>query len=245
MRERVTQWVRFVGWQRLAASVAGLTVSLGVGAWLFLPGQPPVDASVPMVQTSGVMFGGGAAVASLPRVRVHVTGAVHHPGVYELRPGDRVIDALVAAGGATSTADLESINLAQTILDTEQIFIPRRGTRPAVRKPAPRLRPAPVTTTLPASPVTPPAAGTTLPGTVPTVAPPVVSTSAPPVIATVNINTANAAQLDTLPGVGPTTARAILEYRRSKGPFRKPEDLMNVPGIGPAKFARVKPYVTV
>ena len=61
----------------------------------------------------------------------------------------------------------------------------------------------------------------------------------------VNINTATLAQLDTLPGVGPTTARAILDHRRTKGPFRRIEDLMNVPGIGPTRFARVKTLITV
>ena len=58
-----------------------------------------------------------------------------------------------------------------------------------------------------------------------------------------NINSATAAQLDSLPGVGPSTARAIIAYRQSKGPFSKPEDLLNVPGIGPAKLEAMRAMI--
>ena len=61
----------------------------------------------------------------------------------------------------------------------------------------------------------------------------------------VNINTATASQLDELPGVGPSTAKRIIAYRQSKGPFSKVEDLLNVPGIGPAKLDAMRPMVTV
>jgi competence protein ComEA len=63
--------------------------------------------------------------------------------------------------------------------------------------------------------------------------------------AKVNINTATAAQLDELPGVGPSTAKQIISYRQSKGPFSKVEDLLNVPGIGPAKLDAMRQMVTV
>ena len=173
-------------------------------------------------------------------VRVHVTGAVRRPGVYELSSDDRVVDALEAAGGASADADLEAINLAQTLLDTEQILVPRRTARSPRRAPAPRLRPSPRPRTVPTTvPAVPPAV-TSVP--VPSGDPTPVSS----VPATkININSATATELDTLPGIGPTTARAIIDHRRTKGPFRKVEDLMNVAGIGPTRFARIKPLVTV
>ena len=61
----------------------------------------------------------------------------------------------------------------------------------------------------------------------------------------ININTADAAALDTLPGVGPSTARKIIEYRRAKGPFSSLEDLKKVPGIGENKYQNLKDKITL
>ena len=58
-------------------------------------------------------------------------------------------------------------------------------------------------------------------------------------------NTASLEELDTLPGIGPGTARAIVEYRQTHGPFASLEDLLRVPGIGPKKLAALKPRITV
>lgn len=238
-RDRVLLWCRFVGWHRLVGAGIAVCVLGGVGLWLFLPSPSPVDPLIPrsVPPSAPVAAPSGAPVT----VRVHVTGAVRQPGVYELSSTDRVVDAVRAAGGATDVADLEAINLAQTLLDTEQILVPRRKASTPARKPAPRLRPSPVTR--------PPATSATV-ATSPLPLPsstslPSAAETAVPAREKVNINTASLAQLDTLPGVGPTTARAIVEYRRTKGPFRRIEDLMNVPGIGPTRFARVKTLITV
>jgi competence protein ComEA len=63
--------------------------------------------------------------------------------------------------------------------------------------------------------------------------------------APVNLNTATAAQLETLPGVGAATAKRILEHRQKNGPFKKVEELMNIKGIGEKSFLKLKPLVTV
>jgi len=63
--------------------------------------------------------------------------------------------------------------------------------------------------------------------------------------APLNLNTATAPQLETLPGIGPATARRILEYREKHGSFKKIEELMNVPGIGEKSFLKLKPLITV
>ena len=63
--------------------------------------------------------------------------------------------------------------------------------------------------------------------------------------APLNLNTATATQLETLPGIGPATAKRILEYREKNGSFKKIEELMNVPGIGEKSFLKLKPLITV
>ena len=60
-----------------------------------------------------------------------------------------------------------------------------------------------------------------------------------------NINSAGTDELDALPGVGPSTARAIVEDREANGPFAMPEDLMRVSGIGEKKFAKLKSSICV
>jgi competence protein ComEA len=70
-------------------------------------------------------------------------------------------------------------------------------------------------------------------------------TKAPKVIAIVNLNTATAAELDTLPGIGPKTAARIVEYRQKNGGFKKIEELINVRGVGEKSFLKLKAYVTV
>ncbi len=64
-------------------------------------------------------------------------------------------------------------------------------------------------------------------------------------LATVNPNTATAAELETLPGIGASTAARILEYRLKNGPFKKIEDVMNVQGVGEKSFLKLRPQLTV
>ena len=236
------EWLRFLGWRRVAASVVATGSTTAVLLWMFLPSPAPVDTAIPVIAVTG--SASLQPVAPLT-VRVHVTGAVRRPGVYELPSNGRVVDALEAAGGASADADLEAINLAQTLLDTEQILVPRRAARSSHRAPAPRLRPSSRPRTAPTT------VASVVPGASQPAATSVAGPAGEPLSATtvpatkVNINTATAAELDTLPGIGPTTARAIIDHRRTKGPFRRVEDLMNVAGIGPTRFARIKPLVSV
>jgi competence protein ComEA len=144
---------------------------------------------------------------------VHVVGAVRRPGVYRLRVGQRVQDAIRRAGGAKGDTDLQAINLAAKIADGQQVVVPRRG----------------VATGAGVAGAT--AAGDGTAGAAP---------SAP-----VNLNSATAEQLDTLDGVGPTTAQKILEYRTQHGGFSSIDDLAQIAGIGPKKLEALKAQVTV
>jgi competence protein ComEA len=180
----------------------------------------PVESSISFTATS---LAGGAsesvpteAILSLGIV-VHVAGEVKNPGVYTLSNSARMIDAVLAAGGATARADLEVINLATPLMDSSQIYVPAKGAaeRPVFARPQPGVNGVQSTQSSPDS------------GGV------------------VNINRASATELDALPGVGPSTAQAIVDYRTTNGPFGSPEDLLNVRGIGPAKFDAMRKLVGV
>jgi competence protein ComEA len=153
---------------------------------------------------------------------VDVVGAVRHPGVVSMPPTARVVDAVTAAGGALPGADLDRINLAAHLVDGMRIAVPRRGF------------PADA-----AGPNTDPGAsgaagnGSGEPGGAPTPAAPV------------NLNTATQAQLEALPGIGPSLAQAILQERDREGGFHSVDDLRRVRGIGDVRFAQLRPLVTV
>ena len=156
------------------------------------------------------------AAAAPQRVVVHVVGAVRHPGLYRLRDGSRVADAVRRAGGASRRADLDGLNLTAPIVDGAQIVVPRR---------------------IPLAEVggsgTPPA----------TAGVPSAASAAPP-LQKVSLATATAEQLDELPGVGPVTAQKILDYRAEHGFIRSVDDLDAVPGIGPARIEQLRDLVT-
>jgi competence protein ComEA len=206
-------WIAFVGVKRLLASLGGIITLLGASWFILRPSPTPVELVLPSMTTTASTVSGG-------NVHVHVVGAVKNPGVYTLPGRSRVVDAVIAAGGSLATADLEGINLAQTLMDAEQVFIPLRRVSQSRVTVAPRLKPRPR-------------------GSSTTVATPLQTSKI------VNINTATASQLESLTGVGPATARAIIAYRTSKGSFNKVEDLLNVPGIGPAKLAAMRSEVSV
>jgi competence protein ComEA len=136
---------------------------------------------------------------------IDVAGAVRRPGLYRLRSGSRIDDAIAAAGGPTAKAQLDAVNLAAPIADGEQVVVPGRG---AAGAPA----------------ASPPAAGS--------------SPSAP-----LDLNTATAEQLDSLPGIGPVTAQKILDYRQEHGAFHSVAELEGVPGIGPGRLSQLKGLV--
>lgn len=156
------------------------------------------------------------------QVVVHVAGAVAAPGVVRLGNGSRVVDAVTAAGGLRPDADPDRVNLAATLVDGQRVVVPIVG------QPIPaEVAPAPV----PSS-----GGGTTGAGA---------SSGAGSTGAPVDLNTATAEQLDALPGVGPSTAAAILDHRSSAGPFTSVDQLLDVRGIGEAKLEALRDLVSV
>jgi competence protein ComEA len=172
---------------------------------------------------AGAVPGGGDETATGPpvgpEVTVHVTGAVATPGLVVLPEGGRVGDVVEAAGGLAPGAQDERINLARPVVDGEHVHVPREGEEPP-----------PVTKDLGGAAGggsgVPEATGITPDGRV-------------------DINRAGPAELETLPGVGPARAEAIVTHREQHGPFAVPGDLRAVSGIGEVIFQRLAELVTV
>lgn len=168
-----------------------------------------------------VAEGVGTTVAAVDPV-IDVAGAVRHPGPVRVRVGDRVFDAIAAAGGATDDADLERVDRAARVVDGQRVYVPRRGQTEI--------------------PVVVGATGSTGAGEG---APPGQAPSSGTPTELVDLNNADQTTLETLPGVGPATAQAIIEHRRRHGRFTSVGQLLEVKGIGPAKMAELRPHVTV
>ena len=219
MWQRVSDFINLYGARRIAASAAFACV-LAVGVWWLVRVPPaPVESAISFTSTSvseGTVQSVGQVQSAL-QIVVHVAGEVRRPGVYVLPPGSRIIDAVNAAGGTTARADVEVINLATPLIDSSQVYVPAKGSvrQQSFARPQPGMNVGASTDSQQAS------------------------------SGLVNINRATAAELEKLPGVGPSTAQAIIDYRNSHGPFASPEDLLNVKGIGPSKFAAMQPLVGV
>ncbi len=155
---------------------------------------------------------------------VHVSGAVLNSGVYRLAEGSRVADAIEQAGGATSNADLDALNLAEVLTDGQKVYVPRKGEMPP---------PAVITSAGSGSSARIPSSGR--------VSTPASSAPRFPI----DLNRASAKELEALPGIGEVIAQRIVEYRQRNGPFRSVDELMNVRGIGPKKMESIRPLVTV
>lgn len=167
--------------------------------------------------------GSTAPGTSTGKVTVHVVGQVRRPGIVTLGAGARVADAIDKVGGATGRADLGSVNLARLLVDGEQVVVPKPGESIAAA---------------PAPGAAAPAAGAPAGG-----AP--AGGAAPAAGGPVNLNTADLATLETLPGVGPVLAQRILDWRTEHGRFTAVEELGEVSGIGDKIYAQLAPKVTV
>ncbi len=149
-------------------------------------------------------------------VVVDVSGAVVSPSVVYLSEGDRIDDAIIACGGLSDDADIDGVNRASVLVDGQKVYIPHRGE-------------VQVSTTVDNAQVSQSSSTESL-------------TSSSGLI---NINTASLEELQTLSGVGPSTAQAIIDERTQNGSFATVDDLMRVSGIGEKKLAKIKNSICV
>jgi competence protein ComEA len=226
VHQRLNDFIQWIGLSRILASAFGVLVMVIGVWWVVRVPPPPPEATIPFasstIATDSLKTNPELLMAN---ITVYVSGEVVKPGVYVLLATSRIIDALQAAGGPTSAANLVVVNLAAPLVDATQVFIPRIGSTPRATLPRPH-------------------AGINLPttGTSGGVS---VGSGVTSATGIVDINSASLADLDALPGVGPSTAQAIIDYRIANGPFASVDDLLNVRGIGPSKLAAMRARVRV
>lgn len=183
----------------MGAVVVLVLVGLGCAVLVAAIGDHGATTEVAPPQPAASVAPG--ARVSGTTIMVHILGAVERPGLYELREGDRAIDAVAAAGGFTDAADQTQLNLARFVVDAEQLYVAAVGETPLA------------------------APGTTG--------------------GKVNLNTADASALDTLPRVGPAMAERIIAWREANGAFTSVDDLLGVSGIGQKTFEGLRELVSV
>jgi competence protein ComEA len=224
---------------RMKYVLAGLAVVAAVAALFFRP--PTLGPAVvpPAIDTAARSASGGrqaaaaAPAAGAPTTRpapvravvVYVAGEVHRPGVYALAADQRAVDALARAGGALPDADLVAVNLAATLTDGDEIAVPkigagsrssreRRPDGPHSRSGRAHSRHGKHAAHRRTSDTPESAAGTDPRGPI-------------------DINTADAHELERIPGIGASLAARIVAYRALNGPFGSIDELADVSGITP------------
>lgn len=229
--DALAAWWTWVGPARLLATAVCATVVVAGGWWLVRSPAPATEATLPLATSPAAGAPASGPPATLPTpgtapsaevpdelpsaVVVHVAGHVVAPGVYTFDQAPRVHDAIERAGGPGADADLDALNLAQSLTDGQRLYVPAAGDVAAGEV----VTPQPAVVTIAEGDVAP--AGP------------------------IDVNRASPAELEQLPGVGPATAAAIVDDRLRNGPFASIDDLDRVPGIGPAKLAALRELVVV
>ena len=184
-------------------------------------GAPTGSRTSAGAASGGAPGPGGAAPTAGGELVVHVVGQVLRPGLVRLRQGARVADAISAAGGTRPGADLAAVNLARLVVDGEQIRVTKPGEAPG------------------------PGGGAAAGGGQGAAGGSGGSGSSAAPGAAVSLNAADAAALDSLPGVGPVLAQRIIDWRTEHGRFTSVDELGEVSGIGDKLMTQLRPKVTL
>lgn len=155
------------------------------------------------------------------KIKIHIIGAVQKEGIITLDENARVSDAVEAAGGLREDADINKINLAYILEDGMKIKIPSINDKEETDETNSEIVDNKETIQ-----ITP-------------------ESSTKSITKKININKASQTELESLPGIGPTTALKIIDFRNENGKFASIEDLKEVAGIGESKYDKIKDLITV
>ena len=164
------------------------------------------------------------------KIMVYITGEVKNPGIYELEENSRIKDVIEKAGGLKETADITDINLATILQDEDKITIPSKEENKQEKQNTEKIQSNKQSKTTEKSQNT-----TSIS----------INTTGKNQNTKVNINTATQTELETLPGIGPSTASKIVSYRKENGKFKSIEEIKKVNGIGESKYKKIKELIKV
>ena len=178
------------------------------------------------------------------KIIIHITGAIKKEGIYELKENSRIADAIEAAEGLIENANIQDINLAYVLEDGEKIHIPTKEetkqsnsetTEKSIDKTTVYVTKNTGGTEKSASNTE----NTNNSGNTKN------NNSTTSKNEKININTATQAELETLPGIGPSTALKIINYRKENGKYKTIEDIKKVSGIGDSKYNKIKELIKI
>lgn len=201
--------------QKIIIGIAALVVIAGIGIYLFVKNSQYEEFDM-----NEVLVNAEEKEYKGDTIIVHITGEVKEPGIIELPSEARIADAIEATGGVTEGADLDEVNLAFVLSDGQKVYIPNKNEKEVSGEKVY-----------------------------------ITAGSGNNIIVQdkveegkkqkVNINEAKQEDFEQLPGIGPSIAQRIVEYRDQNGKFTSIDELQEVKGIGEAKFENIKEYVTI
>lgn len=183
-------------------------------------------------------------IAVESKIKVYITGEVHNPGLYEIAENSRIADAIEVAGNLTENAFIDKINLAYVLEDGMKIYIPNKKDKNDVTDETTTY----VTKETDGQIVSggsKNSSGNTNEKSSTTSNATKSSTASTKITEKININSATQTELETLPGIGSSTALKIINYRKENGKFKTIEEIKNVKGIGDAKYEKIKELIKV
>lgn len=169
------------------------------------------------------------ATVTIPKIKIYIKGEIKNPGLYEIDANVRLSELISIAGGETTEADIDRLNLAAILQDGTTVIIPKMDSDDEIEQYTAQTDQKIYQV-----------------GYVSEKNGQTDSSSSDKITSgSININTATAAGLMRLPGVGESTANKIISYRESNGGFKAIEEIMNVSGIGEKKFEAMKQFLAV
>jgi len=194
-----------------------LLIVIIIGGGIILSKSINNEDNFTINRVSDISENNPAIQKEVPPLIIHITGAVKNPGVYQLKSTDRIVDAVKIAGGETEEANLDLINLAALLKDGQKIIVPSKIYNENGEEINKNINNNAE----------------------------VMYSSSGYVSGKININSANATMLQTLPGIGPVLSERIIEYRNQNGFFGVIDDIKDVSGIAEKKFEGIKDLICV